>query len=1137
VSAVVLALLSLLALTGIVATPWHGLASPPTWIDAPRWAGLLGAAGLLVAARHAGDRALSAALAIALGGLASSGLLDLVTALRPVTFDALAQRVDAGAGLSPSFLFGRVLELVPAFRAVTEAGYALVPLGVAVLCAIELRAERRAATELATAFVGAMLAAHAIHALVPIAGPANAFIAEFPWTAPLSTDTPTMIATGARGGLPPVGVVWAVLLVWRARRHGPALHALACAWLALAAVGALGTGRDYGVGLVVAPLLALGVRAATEPAAWSARRKALVVSVLGSTLWIALIRTGTTLGLATWLLALITVVAAFVLERRIINGGAASKIPSEADVPAQRASPIACTALAVAALFFASGFSGLLYEVVFAKSLALTFGSTSTASTTVLATYMVGMALGSWLGGQLPARWAPLRVYAVAEIGIGVACAASPFLLGIVRDLYIATATGMDPGRPLLTALRVGYGSLVLLPPTLLMGITLPILARWLSALGASVGNAVGLLYGANTLGAALSALLTGYFILPELGVARTTWLAVATNVCVGLGALLMSRRGLPAAPSAGDTQPLTATHVDARLEGLGLAVLGVGGVVTLALEVTYVHLLAVVAGNSAYAFSLMLFCFLVGLGAGSFVARRVLAAGADPARSLAFAELGLTASVLLGVFLWTGIPDYFAGFERYPLARGFAARELVRGLICALAMIPPACFIGAAYPLAMDAVARARRSGVSAIQAISRGAAINTIGNVMGALLAGFVLLPRLGSLRSLHVLAAAAFGLAALAALTSRQRRLRTSIPAAAAVALLAAAQPAHFDYARLASGANVYFARGWRGVVIDHAESLDGGLTSVGKSILPDGTPLHTLLTNGKFQGNDSLDGEMRAQFGFALYPLLHTAARERALVIGYGTGGSARAIHDAGFKDTHIVELSRDILDLGHRHFARANGEVLRQPGVRTTVSDGRNVLLLDRDRYDLISMEIASIWFAGAATLYSAEFYELARSRLTERGVLQQWVQLHHLSRADLVLILGTLRSRFSHVWLYAAEQGVLVACEHDCAPTHDTLRQLNGRASLAFEFAVLGGDAARLLRDRLLTPEDVDRLLTSPEARALGGQVSTDDNLLLEYRTPRGNARDSAKSLTDNLTFLNTYATRDPLEGTRLREN
>ena len=845
---------------------------------------------------------------------------------------------------------------------------------------------------------------------------------------------------------------------------------------------------------------------------------------IGATL--ALVATG-----LTWLAALPASAAVVLLARRLGRDALFAPSPDKAEAGADRAARGSMAV--VAAMFFVSGAAGLVYEVVFAKALALTFGSMARATQTVLATYMAGMALGAWLGGRVAARRPDaLRVYAVCELAIGASGALMPLAFAATRALYVASAFGSEPGSPWLVLEQVALGALVLLPPTLAMGMTLPILARVAERAGDSLGRGVALLYGMNTLGAAAGALAAGYVVLPALGVTRATALAVAGNlvaafVAIRLGARWSDGRARPeaepaaAAPGGDEAAPAW----------VPLVVLGVGGVVSLGLEVVCVHLLAVVAGNSAYAFSLMLFAFLLGLGAGAALARRWLRGARRVPAVLGLAELGLAATVLGGAFLWDRVPGYFASFALYPLTRTFGAREVVRGLVCVAAMLPPALFIGLVYPLAIEWVGRIQPR--RRLEALGEAAAVNTAGNILGVLLAGFVLLPRAGPLASLHLAAAMAMALAVLAAAYARGKDRALLGAAGAVVVALALAQPSGLDYGALVTGGNVYFRPMYAGRVLAHAESLDGGLTAVIENEGPDGGRLRTLLTNGKFQGNDAPTGEVLAQYAFGLCPMLHTAERGRALVIGFGTGATARVIHDGGFARVDVVDLSADVTRLGGEYFRAMNRGILSRPEVSTYVTDGRNFVAIRDARYDLLSMEVSSIWFAGAASLYNREFYHAARARLGARGVLQQWVQLHHLSGLDLLRVIATLRSELRNVWLYVAgDQGVLVGCEWDCRPTAQAVARLGSAPDLQDAFALLG-PAETMLRYRVLTPDGVDRLLASarPPASAL---VSTDDNLLLEYSTPRGNASDGDASYRENLAMLAAFAPPSPLEGTAL---
>ena len=279
-------------------------------------------------------------------------------------------------------------------------------------------------------------------------------------------------------------------------------------------------------------------------------------------------------------------------------------------------------------------------------------------------------------------------------------------------------------------------------------------------------------------------------------------------------------------------------------------------------------------------------------------------------------------------------------------------------------------------------------------------------------------------------------------------------------------------------------------------------------------------------------------MKAQSSFALAPLLHTSARDRALVIGFGTGTTTKVFHQAGFRHIEVAELSGDILTLADRHFRAVNEGVLHQAEVRAHVTDGRNFLLLDQAKYDVVSIELSSIWFAGAANLYNREFYKLVHARLAAGGVLQQWVQLHRLLETDIATILTTLEDEFPNVWLYfLGKQGILVACIDNCAPNKQALSVLDQSIELSSTLKLFDGHAAQVLKGRILTPISLRRLVQDAQGKnrsRLGPFVATDDNLTLEYSTPKGNVRNYDESLDQNLRYLDRYKVSDIFESTLL---
>jgi len=1065
-------------------------------------------------------------------------LVQLPSTLHPTTYDAgfyaLSRVLDGGAGAA----LGRAVGASPLLRRAAQFFYFGWPLAFVLLCAHERRRRRALPVRLISSFMLLTASALTVHLLVPAVGPRGALGGLWPTPPPL----PDRVAAGAtyfydiwRTGSLSLPVAWALLIFWCSREGAQWVRWVGGVFLAGVAASVLALGGAYPVGVVAAFPLTLAVWSGLATA--DVRRKLQGVAwgagLTAAWLWLACTGAAAFAGrpAAVWLLAPATIGVVVWRHGKLAAPFDALAEPAESVPSARRAVALPRFLIGVAAVFFFSGFAGLVYQVVFAKAFALTFGSTARATVIVLTTYMSGLAIGTWAGGRLARRLRqPLRGYVAAEIGIGVWCASAPLLLRLARFGYVAVAHGAVPGQFWLTCLQLALGALVLAPPTLLMGLTMPLLTAKSLEYDPSLGRSVGLLYGMNTLGAAVGAFATGYALLPAFGVTRTTQGAVAINFLVAFVAHRLGKRADAAAPradhpaAAGDDSPVRAGRpvftppAAARMGAIGTVVLCVGGFVAFGLEIVFTHLLAVVAGNSTYAFSLMLFCFLIGLGAGSFAARRLLGAGADVRPTLCFVEIGMAAAVLAGTYLWDKIPGYFATFHDYPSAAGFGAREFIRFVVCCTAMIPPAFFVGASYVTAMEWVGIG--AGERPIPAMARAGALNTAANIAGALAVGFALLPAFGSLKTLQAMTGLIVSLALLTLLAIPGRR--KLVPALAAMAAVAAhlLQPSAFHWESLCNGANIYFQdERFFNKIIDHAESLDGGLTAVALTNRSERPPVLTLLTNAKFQGDNS--DQMRAQYSFGLMPQLHTRGRDRALAIGLGTGVSLRMLHDGGFRRVDAVDLSADIIRMSRRWFADINGGVYEKENVRAYVADGRNFLLLRDETYDLIGIEISSIWFAGCASLYNREFYQLVKQRLGPHGVLQQWVQLHRLTEWDLLSVLATVHAELPEVWLYfSGGQGVIVACRSGCPPLAAAADDLDSRAELQPILAWFGGSARNLSNYLLMDREETERYFAYYRNRGIRVEdcISTDDNLHLEYSTPRSNVRDLQATMAENFT-------------------
>ncbi|WP_437664791.1 fused MFS/spermidine synthase [Sorangium sp. So ce1182] len=743
------------------------------------------------------------------------------------------------------------------------------------------------------------------------------------------------------------------------------------------------------------------------------------------------------------------------------------------------------------ALFVCSGAAAILYQVVFNKIVSYVFGSTAYATSTVLAAYMAGLSAGSFLGGRLADRVKrPLLWYGVAEIGAGLWFYQAWRLLALSAPLEARLATGGS--LALVTAYQFVASLLVIMLPTVLLGATFPLVVRGLFG-RTEPRRLTSLLYFSNTLGTAIGTVVASYLLIPRLGLTGTLRVGLLLALGLSLAAVSLARRAppAPALPEAVAAAPPRPGGMSRRMV-LGFCF--ASGLSVFAWEVVWTHLYALLLGNSVYSFATVLFCVLFGMALGSVVVARSVA---DPIDLLIIAEIALVGVSLVLIQSIDFIPAVFDAAGSRSL--GFHGRELVKFAVTAVTLLPSCVCLGIVFPTLLALVPA---SAAGAGRAIGAAYAINTLGAVIGSVVTGFFLLPHLGSRGTSYLVIAANAGLAALLLTRAGGRALRARplLAATTGLAMVVVVLHPSWSWRRLLQATGVYFTPMPTSTfkrILDNREDVHGGVTTVVES--PEG--VRFLLSNGKFQGDSG--PEIVDQYGQALLTELYPHGHEAALNIGVGTGGTLGVLSLLSYERVVGVELAAPILDMARAHFADINFGALDKdkPGVTVLVRDGRHYLatLPQEARFDTITVQVSSLWFAGAANLYSRDLYALAAARLREGGVFQQWVQLHHTRREDLAVILRTLRAEFPYLALFVpGHQGIVIASREPL-----TLRAAH-LASLRMPppLAARGLDFEDLAGSLLLGPAEVDAFL----AAAPPGPLSTDDFPILEFETPKGNA-------------------------------
>jgi spermidine synthase len=779
----------------------------------------------------------------------------------------------------------------------------------------------------------------------------------------------------------------------------------------------------------------------------------------------------------------------------------------------------------IVACFFLSGATGLVYEVLWIRMLGLVFGHTVFAVTTVLTAFMAGLGLGSWIFGRIADRQArPLRLYGLLEIGVGVFCLLVPVLLPLVEMVYRALARGLGLSFFAFSLAQFALVLALFLPPTTLMGATLPILSRVFATDARSLGRRVGFLYALNTFGAVVGTALAGYVLLPGLGMRTTLLLAAAVNLVVGALIVLADRRLVAPAPAVEPSAPPEVVVERSGSMALVTAGLAGAGAASMIYEVAWTRALSLVIGSSTYAFTAMLLAFLLGLALGSALFSRLFGARALGPAAFGGLQLGVGLASLGILPVFERLPDVVVRALAVSLAPGFVL--LVEVALAVAAMLAPTLLIGAGFPCAVQVAARGpARIGFD----VGRLYAMNTLGAIVGTVVAGFALVPLVGAQGAVRVAIALNLALGLAMLLAARRAVTRWQWLAAGTLAVVIVAGlvrvPA-WNPAVMAAGAAVYARQyqrfaGQGGVAQAAADSTllfyRDGLTAT-VSVHREG-PTTFLRVNGKTDASNGVDMHMQLMLGH-LPLLLHPDARS-VLVIGLGSGVTVGAVAAHPVTRVDAVEIEPAVVQAAE-FFRKENRDALRDARVHLALGDARNVMLASDRQWDVIVSEPSNPWIGGVATLFSEEFYALARSRLAPSGVMVQWIDGYAIQPEDLKMIVRTFRTAFpaTTVWHAHGIADFILMGSVQARPFDLGRVQAAWDASPALreDFARLGfRESWVFLADFLLAEPDAARL-------TLGADLNTDDLLPLEFSAPRSLHRDTAST---NYRMMRAFRTRE----------
>jgi spermidine synthase len=798
-------------------------------------------------------------------------------------------------------------------------------------------------------------------------------------------------------------------------------------------------------------------------------------------------------------------------------------------------------------VFFFSGMCGLIYEVVWQKMLELVFGISTYSTTIILASFMGGLALGSYFFGKFIDRFSqPLKTYAALEIGIGLFALSTPWLFTNLTDLFVFIHKYLNTNLLAINIIKFILSFIVLLFPTFLMGGTIPVIIKFFVPRLDKMGSRIGLIYGSNVLGSVLGSFLAGFILISAFGKQHTIYYAAFINIGIGIFVFLMNRyakifqnvenvyklakqSALKTKSGLGKKKIKQSTDKGAINSGelvvfpsylliLILITAGISGFCALAFEVLWTRTLIMFLRTSIYAFPTMLTTFLFGMGTGSLILSRFI----DNTKR-ALIVLGVIQGLIGVIALFTIVE--FTTINNLILSvwtkhgQGWLPSTGVGFAVSAIIMFIPAMFFGLSIPL----VSKLYTRGLNLLgKSVGSIYSVNSVGSVLGAVVAGFIVIPLIGITKGIAVIALINILLGTILIFynpyITRNLKLgiATSFAGVVFISLIVIPwkQPLgsySFNFAEARAGGEILFYKEGIGGTASVTQRIPDRYTSkMDKQIEVNGVSVagneRMLRTTQKFQGHVPL----------LLFKALTGKDPEYAFILGFGTGESSNCILKHDIKRLDCAELVEVEIEAAGT-FSDINNSILQQEGFNLIINDARNVLLSASTTYDVIESD--AVHPNIAYNTYTKEYYELCKQRLSEDGMISTWIPLFHLNADNLKILLHTINSVFPYVSIWFTtnfnnKHAILIGSKKkfsiDVRKLSEAMNEPAIKASL--------GEVDLDNLESIITAFVADE--TTIASRVQDYPVNTDDNLILPNNIPKTSIGE--ETISGNLQFFSS---------------
>lgn len=763
-------------------------------------------------------------------------------------------------------------------------------------------------------------------------------------------------------------------------------------------------------------------------------------------------------------------------------------------------------------IFFVSGFCGLCYEILWCREFNLILGHTTYATAMVLASFMAGLALGSWLFGRIADRaGSVMSLYAYLEFAIGVYGIFFYRLIEAYKEFYIfAHPYIASPAAE--TAFKLSSSFALMIIPSTLMGATFPVMAKIILEKLETRGRNLGLIYFFNSAGGALGCFVCGFYMMYNFGSELT--LNIVTGFNVFCGAAMLAARGYfdrGVMKSAGESSAAPAAAPDgAAYAGGGNRIFIfflLSGFVSMLLEVCWTRFLILIIGSSTYSFSMMLSVFIFFLAAGSLLAAYFADRAADPLLGFGLCELFIGAFILLTLPFYEKLPMAFVNLNN-SIGGSYYIYMMLNFAICLAVMAVPALLFGATFPFAVRAVEMSTADSASAVGKLY---SYNTVGCILGSFLTGIFILPSFGFKNSIE--AAIVITLLIFLAVSFERRAGSYAAPAkilpyaraACAVMIVTIFFLPAWDHKILNIG-SFYRTRGLNEndvrLLAKHSKVLyyKESIAATVYVMEDDRNGLKYLKINGKTDGS-TMRYDMLTQHFTAILPMSRVKSAKKVLIIGLGTGATlAAACKFSEAENITCVEIVPEVIEAA-RHFTESYEVYRNDPRVKIVVNDARSFLLTAREKFDVIISEPSNPWISGTGSLFTTDFFSLARDRLADGGVMLAWIQAYESSPEVFRLALRTYLDVFKGASLWFNTNYDVYAMSVKNAP------QTADEPELCFGRIESLPPVAELVKSYGITDAftfSTLRLMTSEQLKVYAGDgvLNSDNFQIIEYEAP-----------------------------------